>query len=216
MGTVIRENTSMDSGYGGGGYAAGWGMGAGILFLVLFLIILFGVAWSRDGHRDSRETFRSHFETMGRDSDHHRGELREILTNSIRNNERVNDIWSGTRELIQQSFNSQRQIEVGLERARGQVELGLERVGCAVGDGARLSADTTRREADRILERGLTFGFRTFDIVRPDPCRDVCRDRDSSGGRNGNILDVNTGTQIGNGIGGALTKLGIGSGTQTG
>ncbi len=200
MGTAVKEITSVDGGYGyGGGYSAGWGMGAGVLFLVLFLIILFGVMWNRDHHSESREVLRDRFTSMGNDNAYQRGDIREILTNSIRSNERINDIWSGTRELIAQSFNSQRQLELAGERLQ-----------CGINNAARTAADSARFEADRILDRGLTFGFRSFDIVRPDPCRDACRDRDGRGG-NFRVFDLNTGTQTGNAIGGPLNTLAAGA-----
>lgn len=198
MGTAVKEITSVDGGYGySGGYASAAGWGAGVLFLVLFLIILFGVMWNRDHHNESRDIVRDRFNAMGNDNAYQRGDIREILTNSIRSNERINDIWAGTRELITQGFNT-----------RNQLELAGERIMCGVNNAARTAADSARFEADRILDRGLTFGFRTFDIVRPDPCRDACR---GDGRNNFRVFDLNTGTQTGNAIGGPLNTLAAGA-----
>lgn len=193
MSTAVKEYTSVDS---GGGSA--WGMGAGLLFLVLFLVILFGFMFNRDHHSDSRSVIKDHFERMGNDSAYQRGDIREILTNAIRSNERINDIYQNSREII----NQNQALALLADR-------GLDRVNCSVERARDVLGASVRESANYIVHSGETFGFRTFDIVRPDPCRDRCRDDRGGGGFR--VLDLNTGTQTGNAIGGPLNTLAAGA-----
>jgi hypothetical protein len=196
MSTAVKEYTSVDS--GGGGSA--WGMGAGLLFLVLFILIIFGFAWSRDSHRDGRDHIREHFERAGNDSAYQRGDIREILTNAIRSNERINDIYQNSREIIGQN-----------QALALLADRGLDRVNCAVERRCDALGYQVREAAQSVIKTGETFGFRTHDVVFPDPCRDRCRDDRGGGGGGYRVFDLNTGTQTGNAIGGGLNTLAAGA-----
>jgi hypothetical protein len=193
MTTAVKEVNVIDGGggygYGGGGGYGGWGVG--IWFLVLFIIIIVACFWGREGHRTTENVIKDHANNLSTYQLATQTKLDFALGKLAVAEVRIGDTYQNTRDILNQQ-NAYQQYNIRE----------LDRIDCDVRNAGREACDASYRAAENVKQHGDWHGFRTFDMVYPDPCR--CRDgRD--GGRfadgGSRVTDYNFGTQTGNQIG---------------
>lgn len=134
-----------------GGWVAG---GIGFLFLVF---IIFGVAaFVHKGHDHTSEVVREGSRLQGP----------ELLQAAFARGE-ANVRQANTMALVER-------IAEGQVALAGEVRTVATALAGEIRDGIHQNRATIIESAQGIVEAGRTFGFRTFDLVHPDPCRDRC------------------------------------------